>query len=201
MRLQRLVRMKTIATHVLRRTVVEAYLRYDAAKKSEPLPNSDVWDWTNPDAIDQGLTIAGYKSGILAGFLEWDQVELTVTDFRACAVVETISRSLNGPRNIEGLEKAQLLKDWTPRGGRATWSDNIDAGRPFTVDEPFILRPTVPSESPARWYLEDGSGRATAIVAAVDHYDKDAFVAYGFVGLRADPSSRFMKDHFPRFIR
>jgi hypothetical protein len=64
----------------------------------------------------------------------------------------------------------------------------------------MILRPAVFSENPARWYLEDGSGRAAAIVANAGKYPTDQSVAFGYLGMRPDPRSRFMQTRFPSLL-
>jgi hypothetical protein len=44
--------MNRLQTGVPRRTVIEAWLKYDAAKKSITLPDSSAWPWESADGLD-----------------------------------------------------------------------------------------------------------------------------------------------------
>lgn len=187
--------MKTLREHVPRREVVEAYLQYDASKKQSPLPSTDGWDWTDPNAIDSWLKASGFKIGILAGFVEWTQVALTLEDLRDCAVANTVSRG--GPRDLRGLERKGLLRD--PEGPRS-WLAKTTAGLPLDPTELFVLRTAVDCEKPATWYLEDGSGRAASIVFHSAACDPGTPIAYGYLGVVPDCASRFMQDQFPSLL-
>jgi len=183
-----------------RRDVVQAHVIYDAAKKKGPVPELDRWDWSSADQLDQALSAAGYKPGILAGYLSWQKVELELDDLSRCAVVNSISDELKGPRDLGGLLQRNLLINWTPRRV-VGWMAQVEGGIPFSETEPFILRPSVQSELPAKWYLEDGSGRATALVSRSSRFGTGTTVAYGFLGDSPDPESTFMRRRFPTLIK
>lgn len=92
-----------------RREVIEFYVRYDSAKKGQPLPDFDAWDWSSADALDAQLKGAGCKYGILAGYLFWDFVALSVADLRCCAVE---SRIFPGPARVLSVaEQEGRLRD------------------------------------------------------------------------------------------
>ena len=138
--------MQTTIDFVTRRTVIEAYLSYDAPKKGKAIPAVDTWDWDDPNALDDALRKAGFKCGILPGYLEWRGVLLTVEDLRSCAIVDTVS--VGGPRDLRALERLGRVKG-PPE--RRSWSGKVTTGGIFGQDEPMILRPAVASEAPATW--------------------------------------------------
>jgi hypothetical protein len=185
-----------------RRAVIDEYIRYHSSKKGEPRPDTSNWDWTMADTIDSALRAANFKHGIPAGFTEWVRVSLTVDDLRECAVVDTISSELaSGARDLGTLEADGRLVAWRPRSPAPAWLKSLELGTPLSAEEPFLLRPTVLSEAPAKWYLEDGSGRATTIVANAGRFDSELPVAYGFLGTVADASSTFMLSRFSELLR
>src|ERR1039458_2646308 len=151
--------MRVIEQGVGRRTVIETYAEYDCSKKHGPLPNFEDWDWSSADALDSELCCAGLKCGVLAAYLLWDKVELTLSDLRDCAVLAGVFQQ----QSLELIEQAGCLVGWTPRGV-TTWYARICEGEALDETEPLILRPALPSESPADFYVEDGSGRAVALL-------------------------------------
>lgn len=184
-----------------RRTVVEAYLAYDARKKAKPLPDTSGWDWTSADAIDEALRAGGFKSGVLAGYREWQRVELTLGDLRRCAVEARISRQRHPTlRDLGTLADGGWLRGWAPDRA-TTWFGAIESGSGLREEEPLFLRPATTGEWPAQWYVEDGSGRSTALVANQDRFMAGQVVAYGYLGGEADKSSSFMRDRFPELLR
>lgn len=185
-----------------RRAVIDEYVRYDSSKKGIPLPDTSIWDWTSADAIDSALEAAHYKCGIPAGFTEWERVSLTIDDLRECAVVASISSELGcEARDLGTLAAEGRLVAWKPRNPPPPWLSSLEAGTPLSEREPFLLRPAVLSEAPAKWYLEDGSGRATTIISNAERFDPDVLVAYGFLGTVPDPSSGFMSSQFAELLR
>lgn len=184
-----------------RRAVIDEYIRYDSSKKGIPPPDTSKWDWSTANTIDAALSAAHYKHGIPAGFTEWVRVSLTVDDLRECAVVDTISSELaSGTRDLGTLEADGRLAAWRPRSPAPAWLSSLEIGTPLSAEEPLLLRPAVPIEAPAKWYLEDGSGRATAIVANAGRFDSKLPVAYGLLGAVADPSSTFMSSRFKELL-
>ncbi len=193
-----LARMRITAPGLGREVVIRAYLNYDSAKKRKSVPDTLAWPWTDADALDTELRRFGFKTGVLAGYQEWCAVELDVADLRQCAVVSSISAS--GPRDLGSLEAAGKLVGWRP-STNAAWFAPLEEGRTFDQDEPFILRPATKGEAGARWYLEDGSGRATALVANAHLFAPSQTVAYGFLGSAADPNSSFMRERFSELLQ
>jgi hypothetical protein len=186
---------------VSRRAVVEAYVAYDAQKKGLRVPNLSKWDWTSADAIDSALRSARFKDGVPAGYSEWDHVSLTVDDLRACAVVASISGELgSAARDLGTLEAIGRLAEWQPTSADSSWLSGIESGKPLSADEPMLLRAATPGEAPAHWYLEDGSGRATAIVKNSECFEPGLDVALGYLGAIADHSSTFMQRSFPELL-
>ena len=59
----------------------------------------------------------------------------------------------------------------------------------------MILRPSVKSEYPAKWYIEDGSGRALCLCRRMLRHAEPWRVAYGYLGVIPDEKSNFMRSH------
>jgi hypothetical protein len=182
--------MNTIATGVSRQTVIEAYASYDCRKKHRPTPDFANWKRDSADALDIHLKVAELKFGVLAGYREWSKVTLDLADLRQCAVVSSISDG--GPRDLASLEASSALKGWRPNKN-VTWFSDVQRGQPFPETDPFILRRATIGEKPAVWYLEDGSGRATAMVANASLFISRDAVAYAYLGTQVDSTSSFMK--------
>jgi hypothetical protein len=182
--------MNTIITGVPRQTVIEAYVEYDCGKKHRAIPDFANWDWNSADALDCQLRVAGLKSGVLAGYTEWNKVTLDLADLRQCAVVSSISNG--GPRDLASLETSGALEGWLPNQ-EVEWFANVQQGQPFPETDPFILRRATVGERPAVWYLEDGSGRGTAIVGNASLFIPLGAVAHAYLGTRVDPTSSFMQ--------
>lgn len=189
--------MKQLRIGISRRTVIEAWVHYDARKKSHTVPDFQLWSWDNADYLDQQLERLGFKTGIIAGFLSWTFSAMTLEDLRRCAVV---SHAVPGsPTCLGQLEGTDALQAWRPN--RATdWYGPLNAGGALTEHEPLLIRRSVRSESPATWYLEDGSGRALAIVQTVQCRSFDAVVGYAYVAGVPDGASAFMRRHFPQLL-
>ena len=73
-----------------RKTVIEAYARYDRRKKGLPALDLTGWNWSSADMIDEEMRRAELKPGILAGYQLWDEVTISMMDLRECAVEEKV---------------------------------------------------------------------------------------------------------------
>jgi len=186
------IRKKDIA----RRTVVEAYARYDCSKKSHPVPDFANWDWSHADAIDREMSRAQLKMGVPAGYLLWDEVEVTLSSLGECAVDTSI---FPGQSRKLGLVGAGELICWKLKCDKS-WYGGIARGRTLDETAPMLLRPAVRGESPASWYIEDGSGRAIAFIANQHIFDPSRTVAIGYLGCRPDLHSSFMQQKFPELL-
>ncbi len=180
-----------------RRTVIEAYAKYDCSKKNRPIPALATWDWSQADAIDREMCRAQLKIGVPAGYLLWDEVEVTMSDLRECAVDVRI---FPGQSRKLGLVGAGELLGWKRKCDKP-WYEGIARGETLDVAAPMLLRPAVSGECPAHWYLEDGSGRATAFVANQQIFDPSRTLAIGYLGGKPDPNSSFMREKFPELLQ
>jgi hypothetical protein len=185
---------------ISRRQVIESYVAYDAGKKGKPIPDIDDWPWDDPNSLDQRLRDLGFKVGILSGYVEWQEVAITIADLRCCAVVIAICpRDARGVavRDLGSIEMMGCAK--LPQS-QTTWSGHLAAGGCLSRDEPMILRPAGASERLARWYIEDGSGSGMALVACAGLHPPDEIAAYGYLADVPDPTSRFMQDKFAELL-
>jgi hypothetical protein len=181
--------MRVVEQSVGRRTVIETYAQYDCSKKNRQLPSLENWDWSFADALDSELRKAGLKCGVLAAYLLWDKVEVALSDLHECAVLAGIFPGQS--RKLGLIEQAGCLVDWKPRDVTAAWYSRICKGEALDETEPLILRPALPSESPASSYVEDGSGRAIALLQNQRCFGHTQVLAVAFLGRERDKSSEF----------
>jgi hypothetical protein len=181
--------------NVTREEVIRFYVRYDWSKKKpkdvEP-PDMEKWPWNDPNGIDQKLRDNGLKDGVLAAYRKWKLVELSVADLLECAVVDSIF-----PREPQALGQLALLgklAEWLPTGAPEWWR-LIGNGSGLDVESALIVRPAIKSEAPAKWYIEDGSGRALALLQRILRYGETGRTARAYLGHEPDELSPFMKDH------
>ena len=172
--------------------MIEAYAKYDCGKKQTPLPDFDTWDWSDANSIDDSMCRSHLKVGIPAGYLLWDEVEVTMADLLQCAVEGGI---IPGQPRMLGLVRPDRL---VCRPGN--WHDHITHGGTFDENSPMLLRRAVAVESPARWYVEDGSGRAITFVAHQNLFDHESTLAIGCLGREPDRNSRFMREKFRELL-
>jgi len=185
--------MKVLEEGVERRVVIEAYARYDCSKKGSSPPDFAAWDWSVADMIDSRMKESGLKVGVPAGYLLWDKVGVTLSDLRECAVVANVFPGQ--PRKLGCIERSGGLVGWKPDRA-AAWYREICSGKTFGAAAPMMFRPAVRGESPASWYVEDGSGRAIAFVANQIMFHPSQTLAIGYLGRQPDLGSPFMQKNF-----
>jgi hypothetical protein len=197
--------MKPVESDIDRRTVIEAYATYDCSKKGRQTPDFAKWDWSQANMIDKEMERAGLKIGVPAGYQLWDKVEVTMSDLRECAVeVSIFSEQIH--RKLGLIERDGWLDNWESKicshlkdRSMPSWYDKIKKGEILDETAPFLLRPAVRGEFPARWYIEDGSGRAITFIAnaVMRRLGPSQPLAIGYLGRKPDPLSSFMHEHFP----
>src|SRR5215469_2118938 len=137
-----MLKVKLIQQCVARQTVIEMYATYDCTKKDRVPPDLESWDWSSADAIDAHLRGAGLKCGVLAAYLRWNKVGLTLDDLRDCAVVASI-REFEGAlsRRLGNIERAGCLVHWKPDRDTEWWA-RIRNGQILSETEPLLsIRP------------------------------------------------------------
>lgn len=140
------------------------------------------------------------KTGVPAGFELWNEVSLTVDDLRECAVHNVINEKLGTKMRMLGdLDTQGFLQKWQPPSERE-WHVSISIGMVSDDIGPMLLRRAVKCEFPAKWYIEDGSGRGTAFVKYGSRFNPTLTVAVGFLGTTIDSGSSFMREHFREFL-
>jgi hypothetical protein len=176
---------------VTREEVIRFYATYDRRKKGRShLPDLDAWPWGDPDGLDRKLADNGLKEGVLAAYRTWKFVKLGVADLLECAVVNTIF-----PRKPQALCQLMLLgklAEWLPIGDPEWWR-LMGNGSELGADSALIARPALRSEAPAKWYLEDGSGRALALLQRIVRYGEIGRTAWAYLGHEPDEQSAFIK--------
>lgn len=191
--------------YLTRKDVIAAYVDYDARKKNCPLPaNLTDWPWDDPNALDSELSRHGFKVGIITGYKTWNVVRLSRLDLLKCAVVnhmfcELSPRFQRLPRALGELIHYSEFQQWKPNKP-TNWYEWLECGKPFPDDWPLIIRPSVRSEAPAEWYIEDGSGRAVCFLRRLCNYPEENGTAFGYVGVEPDFKSQFMQQHFEELL-
>jgi hypothetical protein len=95
-------------------------------------------------------------------------------------------------RKLGSIEQEGRLVGWSPNRPSA-WHRKITNGVTLDETEPLILRPALRSERSASWYIEDGSGRGTALVAHQELFGPSLVLAIGYLGRTPDANSSFMR--------
>lgn len=170
-----------------RSEVIGCYLAREGRRQQSVAADAEIFDFDDCNAMDRWLKRRRLKHGVITGFRRWVLVTLAWEDLLECAVVERISRG-SSERSLGALWSCGFLKDWEPITPNPHWHDLIVAGEPLPPSEALIMRPALPSEG-ARFYVEDGSGRAAYLVA---HRPCTDVVAYGYIGFDPDPSSAWL---------
>lgn len=137
--------------------------------------------------LDSQLRSAGLKCVVLGAYVLWDKVEITSSEIPECAVVAGIFPGQ--PRKL-GLVAPDCLLRWRPDRPN-NWYARICRGEALAETEPLILRPSLPSELPALPYVEDGSGRAIALLQNHARFLPSQVLAVAFLGREQDRTSTF----------
>jgi hypothetical protein len=173
--------MREERNNVLREEVIRFYVEYDWRKKKGdiPLPHMDEWPWKDPDGLDRKLEENGLKHGVLAGYRTWGLVEFGIADLLECAIVNSIFPGK--PQTLGQLVLLGKLAEWLPIGAPEWWRQ-IGNGSDLDVESALVVRRAVKSEAPAKWYIEDGSGRALALLQRIlrcGEIDRTAWAYFG----------------------
>ena len=155
------------------------------------------WDWSSADDLDRKLGAAGFKTGIIAGYTFWKPIELDSRDLANCAIFTGLFPDL--PRVLSQLSRLPEFETWKLNGAKE-WFERLDGGGEYPKDWLLILRPGVRSEYPAKWYVEDGSGRAVCFFRRLIRTSDNTSRAYGYLGVTPDRDSSFMRDNFPELL-
>lgn len=176
---------------VTREEVIRFYSKYDRRKKGQPSPyDPATWPWDDPDGLDRKLADSGLKKGALAAYRTWSLAEFSVADLLECAVVNHIFPGQ--PQALGQLILLGKLAEWRPIGDPEWWR-LIENGSELDAESALIVRPALKSEAPAKWYLEDGSGRALALLQRILRYGEAFRTAWAYLGHEPDEQSAFIK--------
>src|SRR5208282_114205 len=185
--------MRVERDNVTREEAIRFYVVYDCGKKNLNLSlDFDTWPWHNPEGLDEKLDENKLKNGVLAAYRTWKLVELGVADLLECAIVNHIFPK--EPQVLGQLVLRGNLAEWLPNGAPEWWRD-IGNGSEFGVGSELILRRSLPSERPAKWYIEDGSGRALALLQRSLRYAELGRTVRAYLGDEPDECSAFIKLH------
>jgi hypothetical protein len=180
--------MKVTGSFLDRQTVLDGYLNRENAKeegKEIPPPYPEL-AWDNVAWLDLWLQHSGYKEGDPSGFRWWLPVELSFADLLDCAIWSGLFKGEF--QRLGDLLDSGRLKNWEPTETRRDWYHRIKNGGSISPEWPLILRPALPSEK-AALYVEDGSGRATWLVAQPSAENR---TAAGLIAFDPEPSSTWL---------
>jgi hypothetical protein len=173
-----------------RREVIRHYLERERQRKPRLASDVSTLNYDDANALDRWLKKHNLKEGVISGFRQWAWAVLEWDDLLDCAVVERLSRG-QSVRNLGALVEIGFLNGWEPLTPNPVWHSVIRAGRPLPTSQALIIRPALPSER-ARFYVEDGSGRAAYLAA---HRPEEEVVAYAYIGFDPDPASVWLARH------
>lgn len=166
--------------------MIEHYLACD--RRRPKLPESLLGPALDDvNQVDRWLKRNRLKPGVISGFRQWVYAQLTFADLLQCSVVETVSRGVQA-RRLGDLLDMGFLDGWEPISPNPRWHELIRSGGVLPAAHALILRPAVPSES-ARYYVEDGTGRAAYLAARRPPAE---VVAYAYIGFDPDPNSKWL---------
>lgn len=176
---------------VTREEVIRFYAAYDLRKKKGlPLPTDmDSWPWDDASGLDEKLRENQLKAGVLSAYRTWQLVRFGVEDLLNSAIVNHIFPG--APQALSELASSGKIEDWLPNEEREWWGPIRDGAEP-SADWALIARPSVLSERPAKWYLEDGSGRGLALVQRILRFKELDRTAFVYLGSEADKRSSFI---------
>jgi len=167
--------------------VIGHYLERERQRKPRVPADMSILNYDDSNALDGWLKRLNLKQGVVSGFRQWAWAMVGWEDLLDCAVVDRLSRG-QSMRSLGALKQSGFLNGWEPVTPNPVWHSVIQAGLPLPASQALIIRPALPSES-ARFYVEDGSGRAAYLAA--HRPDADA-VAYAYIGFDPDPGSDWL---------
>jgi len=178
---------------VPREKVIRFYATYDRGKKGDAVPaDLATWPRHDPDGLDRKLTEHGLKTGVVAAYRTWISAQLSVADLLECAVASDIFPG--EPRALGQLVLRGKLAEWLPRGA-PTWWRTLGNGWDLEAGAALIVRPALSSEAPAKWYVEDGSGRVLVLLQRILRFGETQRTAWAYIGDTPDERSAFMREH------
>ncbi len=179
-----------------RREIIEHYLRLENRKGSPipfPYPNLP---WDDVNALDCWFDKHHYKTGVISGFRHWGVAILSYEDVLDCAIVSHIFRAPS--QRLGDLLRLGCLDTWKPGNPNRYWEQPVHKGESIPRQWGLIMRGALPRER-ARFYVEDGNGRATWFAAQRGEASR---TAYAFIGFDPDPASHWLRknleSHFYR---
>ena len=155
-------------------------------------------DCNDPHAIDRFFRASRLKEGVIPGYKQWKYVRLFKEDFLQCAIVNHI---FQGQRLLSALCTTKEFHEWKPHKQTA-WFDYIEQMTDIAAYPEkwaLIIRPALPTEEGARWYVEDGSGRSICFLRRLLRLGKDGF-AYAYIGMEPDEKSEWIHTKMPELL-
>jgi hypothetical protein len=188
-----------------RRELIQIYLEGELHKKGTPVPESiGTLDWDDVNAIDQWLSLNGYKNGIISGFRRWAYVQLSLEDLLSCSVygghfpghtncsLGALARS--GALAASRSDRLDVHGQWVRP--KPVWFDLLSQAE-FDERYAITLRPACRGvrRQGAKFYVEDGGGRAVLYTQACLRLQRPSQMT-GYIGFDPDPASQWLKRTF-----
>jgi hypothetical protein len=185
--------MRIIKERVTRRDVITFYVGYDRQKKGEPaIEDIETWSWDDPEGIDEQLKSNHLKPGVLSAYRMWQLIQVDLIDIMDCAIVNHIFKG--HPQTLGRLVGLGLIESWKPKDNPEWWKP-LSSGYDIPQEWALILRPACANERPAKWYIEDGSGRTLALLQRMLIHQEPWHTAWAYIGAIPDEGSRFIQEH------
>lgn len=179
--------MELILDDIARLKIIELYVEQETAKGKRH-PNIEMSESNSADELEHKLLVADYKSESFVGFKKWLKIKLSHDELLACAPVNHIHNYATSERRLDKLLSLLQANSWVPKDPSRPWIESIDSTGTISEGIALVLRPALPTEGDARFYIEDGSGRATLHARLGCRGD-----IYSYLGYQPDPASDFIK--------
>lgn len=127
-------------------------------------------------------------------------LKLSFDDLGECAVVNHILNASISDRRLSSISEIEEFIKWRPNGN-PVWYEIIKNYNYDKWEEHnfFIIRQSVKLEKPAKYYIEDGSGRAMALYQKFKINNNCDLKIKCYLGKNAC-SSQFMKEKYPELL-
>ncbi len=176
-----------------REEVTRFCVEYDRRKKGQPaLSDLDSWAWHDARGLESKLREHDLKPDVLPAYTSWWFIELSVADLLECAIVNHIFPG--HPQQLSLLLLRGLVDSWQP-DGTPEWHSPLQQGESFPPEWALLLRPSVKDERPAKWYVDDGSGRALSLLQRILRHSESWRVAFAYLGWLPDEKAAFIQSH------
>lgn len=143
--------------------------------------------------MDAGDSVARVRfSRAAPAYLRWWLVQMDLADLLDSAIASDINTFKGHPQCLGQLAARGLINIWQPSSSPEWW-EPLSSGTAFPREWALIVRPSTNTERPAKWYIDDGSGRALALLRRMLTHQGTWRCAWAYLGIIPDAQATFMR--------